>query len=190
MEKDITLTPLGVPYLYDASALYLTAFPEAERREVDEWLRLPAAKPLFHPCALTAGGRFAGILTSWHFPARDGRHGEAPAPAFRYIEHFATLPQLRGKGLGSAALAAYREAAAGVPVVVEVELPEDETSRRRVDFYRRNGFALLSRPYTQPPYRPGGESLPLAIMSTDPTFAETHYAHIVSTLRREVYGAE
>lgn len=178
------LSPLSKENEDAAERLYLSAFPEEERRDVGEWLRLSAENPLFHLCELTAGGAFAGIFTYWAFPLSQEK-GETD---FFYIEHFATLPELRGRGLGAAALKAFASVSQGRPTVLEVEPPQTETARRRVGFYRRAGYELLEIPYTQPPYRTGGERVPLRLMCTDTAYALSHSARIVATLHREVYG--
>lgn len=120
----------------------------------------------------------------WAFP-KPQEEGETD---FFYIEHFATLPHLRGKGIGASALKAFASVAQDRPIVLEVEPPQTETARRRVGFYRRAGFELLEIPYMQPPYRPGGEEVPLCLMSTDAAYALSHSARVVATLHREVYG--
>ena len=40
----------------------------------------------------------------------------------------------------------------GTPVVLEVEMPTDEMSKRRIGFYERLGFELDNQVYHQPPY--------------------------------------
>ena len=39
------------------------------------------------------------------------------------------------------------------PMVLEVELPEDALTRRRIGFYERHGLVFNSYPYLQPPMR-------------------------------------
>lgn len=45
--------------------------------------------PEYHFDLLMEGERFLGILLFWE------------ADGFRYVEHFATCPQLRGQGVGT-----------------------------------------------------------------------------------------
>ncbi len=180
----VRLSPLSKENEDAATALYLSAFPEEERRDAGEWLRLAAESPLFRLCQVTVCGTFAGILSYWAFPMC-GKQGKTD---FFYVEHFATLPSLRGNGLGAAALAAFSSLTKGRPVVLEVEPPLTETAQRRVGFYRRAGFELLDTPYIQPPYRHGGEEVPLRLMCTDTAYALAHSARVIATLHREVYG--
>ena len=85
------------------------------------------------------GERFLGILLFWE------------AEGFRYVEHFATCPQLRGRGVGARALA--RLNGEGVPVVLEIDPPEDPVSRRRKGFYEGLGLVSNPWPHIHPPYR-------------------------------------
>lgn len=122
--------------------LYVEAFPPEERRPLSQ---MPPADPAF---TFYAVGDDAGLLTAWRFPD------------FTYVEHFAVYPELRGHGIGSQALAALPGT-----VLLEVEPPEcSEQARRRIEFYRRNGFRLLDVDYVQPPYSPGLPSVPLRLM--------------------------
>ena len=68
-----------------------------------------------------------------------------------FVEHFASAEELRGKGVGSAVMNSLLERSGDSLVVLEVEPPEDELSRRRVQLYRRLGFTLNDGSYFQPP---------------------------------------
>ena len=106
----------------------------------------------------------AGFLAVWEFES------------FTYIEHFAVDPVLRNSGTGSAMLQElvrkYQK-----QICLEVELPEDELTRRRIGFYERNGFVFNEHPYIQPPISKGKSPVPLRIMTygsaiTQDTFEE------------------
>ena len=62
-----------------------------------------------------------------------------------HILYFATLPELRGKGLGTKALAALRRIKKDMRIIVDIEreMPdckENEIRKRRKNFYLRNGY--------------------------------------------------
>ncbi len=62
-----------------------------------------------------------------------------------HIIYFATVPELRGKGLGAKALAAIGRIKAGMRIIVDIEreIPgceENGIRRRRKNFYLRNGY--------------------------------------------------
>ena len=155
--------------------LYTESFPPAERRAW-EAVASPADAgcPLLRGVYSADGGRLLGLLSTWDF-------GD-----FRYVEHFAVFPELRGAGAGAKALAALA-AESPAPVVLEVEPPcaDNPMASRRIDFYRRNGFVLLDHDYMQPPYSPGLPWLSLRLMSTK---SDTDAAAVERILHRRVYG--
>lgn len=118
---------------------------------------------------------FAGFITWWDF-------GE-----FVYGEHFAMLPECRGAGIGGEVIDRF-VAEAGRPVILEVELPTDEMSRRRIGFYERHGFAVCDAEYVQPPYDAGGGGVPMRLMSHGVTLDAAMFARVRDTLYAEVYG--
>ena len=75
----------------------------------------------------------------------------------------------------------------GKNVVLEVELPEDALTRRRIGFYERHGFVWNDYPYMQPPMRKGQEPLPLRLM-TKPTALDVEtYERYRSAIHQNVY---
>ncbi len=135
----------------DANNLYLSAFPLLERRPSDYHAATLLCEQ-FHAEAIKENDQFVGIMYWWDLPS------------FRYIEHFAILPELRGQKLGERALTMFMNEDAK-QVILEVEIPEEEMQRRRIAFYQRFGFHLSLLPYQQPPYRPEHDFLPLHIMT-------------------------
>ena len=104
-----------------------------------------------------------------------------------FVEHFAVDSTLRGKGIGSQMLAALR-ARRGVPVCLEVELPETEIAQRRIAFYQRAGFVCNPYPYEQPPMARGKASVPLMLMSTDRALTQAEFERVRATVYRTVYS--
>ena len=101
-------------------------------------------------CLLYEGDQFQGILLYWE------------GPGFRYVEHFAIAPELRGGGVGARALAEL--CGQGIPVILEIDPPVDEISVRRQHFYERCGFSKNPFPHVHPPYRKGFQGHPLVVM--------------------------
>ena len=127
-------------FINDVIALYETAFPQNERRETDELIRLIDNCPEFHFNVFADGEQFIGFFSTWEWPD------------FRYGEHFAVCPSHRGGGIGTQILKSIADAD-NRPMIIEVEPPFDDIARRRIEFYRRNGFRLWdSIHYVQPPY--------------------------------------
>lgn len=160
-----------------AEQLFERAFPPEERRTLGHQRRVTDENAHFTTFALYSEDRFAGLLTCWQ------------GPGFVYVEHFATAPEVRGQGIGSQVLhqlsALYTD-----PVVLEVELPRDDFSRRRIGFYERNGFRLWSASsYVQPPYQAGCAPLPLHLMVRGEGLDEQRdFERIRQWLYAEVYG--
>lgn len=116
----------------------------------------------------------AGFLAVWEFES------------FTYIEHFAVDPALRNSGTGSAMLQElvkqYQK-----PICLEVELPEDELTRRRIGFYERNGFVFNEYPYIQPPISKGKSPVPLRIMTYKSEITREEFQKMKEILYRRVY---
>ncbi|MBQ8688804.1 MAG: GNAT family N-acetyltransferase [Clostridia bacterium] len=143
---------------FDAAfALYESAFPVEERRDGAEQLRV-MDKEDYHFDLIMQDGELLGVMLYWE------------TDDFVYLEHFTTLPSVRGRGLGARALELLK--AKGKTVILEIEDPLDEMTRRRFGFYERNGFLMTPHHHIQAKYHLGDEDLMLKILS---------YPHIIST---------
>lgn len=178
MSSHIDFIPLysTSEHIEKACTLYELAFPECERRPTEAWLRLMDDEPAFHAMLIGTESIFAGILTYWEMPG------------FVYVEHFAVVPEARGGGIGQHMMQQFRQAFPRV--VLEAEPPTDELTHRRIAFYRRCGFEMSERPYFQPPYRWGEQSVPLVLMSTDAVWLEKHHEEVSRVLAERVYGVK
>ncbi len=121
-----------------AWALYEASFPIEERRAMDYHLET-MAKGAFCAEVILDCDTPIGILFWW-----DLEH-------FRYVEHLATSPAVRSGGYGGKILRAFI-AESDKPILLEVEHPMEELSRRRIGFYERIGFVLSVLPYRHPSY--------------------------------------
>lgn len=151
---DITflrLTDTRHPFFGEAWRLYLKSFPPQERRRLPTQKKIMDTPPYHFELALEVGSMI-GFVLWWGFDD------------VRYIEHLATFPHLRGKGHGARILKKFIEAD-DTPVLLEVEPPTDDISRRRVGFYERAGFVFNDHDYSHPPYKKGGERVRLMIMT-------------------------
>ena len=134
------------PCFAEAWRIYDASFPRCEKRS-REHLVQALADPLFLPQVVLSGERVAAVVFCWR------------TPGGLYLEHLAVDPGLRNEKLGS------RLASGGQPVVLEIEPPADELTRRRCGFYRRNGFVANEHPYLHPSYSRPFEPHPLVLMS-------------------------
>jgi ribosomal protein S18 acetylase RimI-like enzyme len=153
--------------------LYLSAFPPEERREYNELIQ----QLYIEECAVNliiAGEKTAGFCIVWDFND------------FVYLEHFAIEPELRGLGIGEETLSLIRRNF-NKPVILETEHPLDEISNRRIEFYRRNGFRLLHRPYQQPSYDGIKPEVEMKLMSTGVDFTSEELDSFIDIIRKKVY---
>ena len=72
-------------------------------------------------------------------------------------------------------------------ICLEVELPEDELTRRRIGFYERNGFVFNEYPYIQPPISKGKSPVPLRIMTYGEAITRETFEAMKNVLYRSVY---
>jgi hypothetical protein len=156
--------------------LYFSSFPEDERREWKSIEDLTDSRAQYHFTLINSRNKCAGFISWWNL--RSGI----------YVEHFAINPNMRSCGLGALALEKFCNVHAGKPIVLEVELPNaNEMACRRIGFYKRCGFVAHPEvEYLQPPYRPGGNTVELLLMT---------YGHgadvpaMASEIKENVYGA-
>lgn len=106
---------------------------------------------------------------------------------FAYVEHFAVSSQHRNKNLGSKILNEVAKMLS-CPLCLEVELPETDNAKRRIEFYKRNGFFYNDYTYFQPPFHKENNPIPLAIMTYKESIGRDEFEKIKAVLYREVYG--
>ena len=140
-----------VSYAFVENLLH-ESFPEEERRDDDMQRYNTDNNPLFTAYLITDDAENIGLITLWKLSG------------FLYVEHLATSPSVRNKGYGKMIMQALLHDFSDYTIVLEVELPEDDLSKRRIGFYERNGFKLCHKPYMQPPYRSGGTPIPMHVM--------------------------
>lgn len=81
-----------------------------------------------------------------------------------YIEHFAIHPDFRGQNYGSTILKEFIDSTSKT-VILEIDPPIDEISKRRLAFYKQLGFNINDYKYTHPPYRKNVKPHELKILS-------------------------
>jgi GNAT superfamily N-acetyltransferase len=134
--------------------LMAEAFPPEERRGLELQRLFTDNNPLFFNNLLLCNKQPVGLMAFWRF-----EH-------FFFIEHFAIKPDFRNQDLGTRFMQMFL-ANVSVPVILEVELPVNELSGRRVSFYERAGFKCWTKNYFQPPYQKNSAFLPLWLMKFD-----------------------
>lgn len=139
MIKRIKVSGESDPLFPFSWELYEASFPEHERRERGYHLET-MTKRQFRAEVILDCDTPIGIIFWWDLAE------------FRFIEHLATSPSLRGRGYGDMILREFI-ADSNKPLILEVEHPTDEIARRRIEFYKRVGFVLNNHPYRHPSYQ-------------------------------------
>ena len=138
---------------FDAAwQLYINSFPHDERRNKDYQERTMLFED-YHFDILTENDAFVGFVLWWDFKK------------FVYIEHLATMPKERGRGLGKLAIERFFELKDNKTILLEVEIPEEEIQHRRINFYQRLGLKLNQQDYKHPAYHAGEDDVELLIMT-------------------------
>jgi len=105
---------------------------------------------------------------------------------FSFIEHFAVDSKMRGNGMGTSILKDYLNKCNKL-IFLEVELPENDISVRRIEFYKRLGFYLNDFEYLQPPLQKQHDFLPLKVMSYPRSVDEMEFINYKNTVYEKVY---
>ena len=115
-----------------------------------------------------------GFIANWQFND------------FNFIEHFAVDSKKRGHGLGTSMLKEYLNKC-NKPIFLEVEFPENDISKRRIEFYKQFGFYLNEFDYVQPPMQKQHDFLPLKVMSYPKSVNETEFMKFKNIVYDRVY---
>lgn len=132
--------------------LYEDAFPAHEKRPFCAYEALCRNEPGFVPHTLEDSAGVMGFL--WYWQLTDGV----------YLEHFAILKSRRNVGVGGEILDSFL--AHHAKVILEVEEPVDELTRRRIGFYQRHKMIFNDYVYTNPGYRHEIHEHQLCLMSS------------------------
>lgn len=152
------ITKLKHPLYEDAINLYKISFPPHEQREEASQTEI-LKNPAYHFDAVCDDGTFVGEILYWNIGS------------FLYIEHFCVLPSMRNKRYGQKILAALQERS----LILEIDPPVDEISRRRKGFYERCGFVENPYSHIHPPYYKGNTGHGLVVMSSPKTLTPEEY---------------
>lgn len=155
--------------------LMTTSFPSEEYRPLEELRHYTDNKPHFYCNIILHHDIPVGFITYWNFGH------------FYYVEHFAIDPSQRNGGHGKNVLNHLCQQI-NKPIVLEVEMPEEEIAVRRINFYKRQGFDLWEKPYMQPPYKAGDDYLPMLLMAYGNLKCEQDFEQVKDRIHQEVYN--
>jgi len=130
--------------------LYEESFPVAERRKKEDHL-LACTDEHFFPLSVWEGDALVGLMFFWEWKS------------YRYLEHLAVHPDLRGHGYGSQMLRYLRDSEH--TIILEIDPLINELSVRRLQFYERAGYTLTPYRFVHLPYRLEAQPQELLILS-------------------------
>ena len=171
------ITTSDVQHYKFMEELLVESFPPEEYRELEHLREYTDRIGNFHNNIIFDDDLPIGFITYWDFDE------------FYYVEHFAVDPAQRNGGHGKNVLNHLCELLQH-PIVLEVEMPEEEMAQRRINFYKRQGFVLWEKPYLQPPYRPGDDYLPMLLMAHGNLEHERDFETVKNSIYREVYNVQ
>jgi ribosomal protein S18 acetylase RimI-like enzyme len=146
----LKIDKLDIPRWNKVWKLYEDSFPVAERRKEEDQLRAFSDEQFF-PLSAWEGGELVGLLFYWEWDS------------YRYLEHLAINPELRGQSYGSQLLRYLRDSEH--TIILEIDPLTNELSVRRLQFYERAGFTLTPYRFVHLPYRLNVEPIELLIVS-------------------------
>lgn len=103
---------------------------------------------------------------------------------FVFLEHFTTCQEIRGKGFGKKALDLLKEK--NKTILLEIEPPDDEITKRRYGFYKRNNFLMNPYYHIQAKYHLGDADLELKILSYPQVLTKQEYLSFYEYMTREI----
>jgi len=154
---------------------YEESFPPNERRNFSLIDNLIKQENRFCMSGLYKGEEYVGFISEWHFKS------------FLYIEHFAIEPSQRNQQIGFTVLKQFTEIQ-NKPIILEVEIPHNELSKRRISFYKRIGFTIDNHIYFQPPYHETDGWFEMRLMSFGKINLQESYNEIRNCLYHNVYS--
>ena len=169
--KLVRITDAGAPIPGPVAELYRISFPLHEQRLAASQKRI-LTDAEYHFDLIYDEDGFAGIILYWE-------RGDCI-----YIEHFCILPEKRNRSLGRRTLELMQNK--GKTLILEIDPPTDDVSKRRRGFYERCGFAENPYSHVHPPYREGQSGHSLVVMSWPTVLTEGQYADFRCYLEERV----
>lgn len=154
-----------------AMEIYKESFPVFERRTTKDQIRA-LGDETYHFNIIYDKEELVGILLYWDIEP------------FKYIEHFAIDPKLRGRRYGSRVLEEF--CACNKNVILEIDPPIDDISIKRLKFYESLGFRMQDFDYTHPSYRKDCKRHSLKIMTFNHDISKEEYDTFNKFLKKNV----
>lgn len=119
------------PVLARLVCLYEISFPESERTSTEHFLNMIEQCPQMSLYAVQYGEETAGFYCIWDLNE------------CYYLLYLVTVPHLRNRHIGRQILK-YLNVTLNKPLFLEADIPVDDISVRRANYYKRNGFFVIA----------------------------------------------
>lgn len=153
--------------------LYNESFPQYERRRINSHERA-CEDAAYHTDIAIENGNLLALIFYWEYP------GTA------YVEHVAVNPAMRGNNVGSTLMREFMERYKDSTVILEIDPPVDEISKRRLGFYERLGFKDTGFSYQHPSYTKNGTPHHLNILSWPEAVSEHEFERFKEFMFKKV----
>lgn len=147
-------------YFKEAMEIYKSSFPIFEQRTLKSQTDVLENKQ-YYCSVICENDELIGILFYWEYDK------------YRYIEHLAISKELRGKNYGSKILEKFCQS--NKNTILEIDIPIDDISIKRLNFYSKLGFKIQNFEHIHPPYRKEYEGHSLKVMSYNKDLSEEEY---------------
>ncbi len=148
-----------------AYEIYQMSFPEHERRSKSDQINCICDKDHHLTAILSDENEVVGLVSFWK------------TAKFLYIEHFAIHESQRGKSLGTKVLQKLINES-DLPIILEIEPPTDEMSKKRKSFYERLGFFMHDYVFIHPAFQKNQPKHQLMIMSNPKIDDDTYFSFL------------
>jgi ribosomal protein S18 acetylase RimI-like enzyme len=159
----------------EALRIYENSFPTEEKRSIEKHIKLMKDNPFFRFHAAMKKEQVIGMVVLWELSD------------FTHIDYLATAPDYRNKGYGKMIIKQIQQLYKGL-IVLEVEMPDNDLAKRRINFYTRLGFHLLDFPYFMPKYNHPTEPLSMLLMSFPNIIDNYMCKEVMNQIHSNVYG--
>lgn len=142
--------------------LYVESFPPEERRSKEQHEKIIHNDKFMPFHIYDDKGELVGLLNCWD--CGDFIHGE----------HFAVFPEARNGGIGKKTIELIKEIAGSKKIIIEVEPADNDIAKRRIEFYKREGFMMNDYEYIHPSYS-NFKPYKLIVMSYPKTISQKEF---------------